>query len=156
MDTIKIKSNNVTKILLLIILITILTTCNKDNSNPVITDTGLIGTWVATNVSGATPQGEISLSAGLIGIVMTIEFRGDNTAWLRWMQQGQTTIQNFAWITFDGTIIFTPAARGTVIVLPYTKAGSKINVGFTNILPSINYNGVVITSVVMEFSRQIN
>ena len=85
---------------------------------------------------------------------MTIIFNSNNTATLLSVQQGQTTTQNFTWITLNGTIIFTPSSGGAVIILPYTQTGNKISAGFTNILPSINYNGVIITSLILEFTKQ--
>ena len=142
------------KIIFLIILLFFLTSCNKDNSNPVITDGGLIGTWVLTNISGTTSQGSVTISPGLVGMSMTLVFNSDNTASLLSVQQGQSTTQSFTWITLNGTIVFTPTTGGVIIVLPYTEVGNKINVGFTSILPSINYNGVIITSLILEFTKQ--
>ncbi len=148
------KQEYMKKIIILFILLFLLTSCNKDNSNPVITDSGLIGTWLLTNISGTTTQGSITISPGLVGISMTLVFNSDNTASLVSVQQGQTTTQRFTWITLNGAIIFTPINGGVVILLPYTESGNKINVGFTNILPSINYNGVIITSLILEFTKQ--
>ncbi len=150
----EIKKDNMKKTILLILLLTVLTSCNKDNSNPVITDSGLIGTWVLTNISGTTSTGSITISPGLVGISMTMVFNSDNTASLSMVQQGQTTNQSFTWITLNGNIVFTPTTGGVVIVLPYTKTGNKINVGFSNILSSINYNGINISSLILEFTKQ--
>ena len=142
------------KIIFLIMLLSVLTSCNKDNSNPVITDNGLIGTWVLTNIRGTTPQGSVTISPDSAVISMTIIMNSDKTGSLSMIQQGQTTNQSFTWITLNGNIILTPTNGGIGIPLSYTKTGNKINVGFSNILPSISYHGVTVTSLILEFTKQ--
>jgi hypothetical protein len=141
------------KIMFLITLLSVLTSCNKDSSNPIISQSGLVGTWILTNISGTTPQGSITVSPGLVGISMTMVLNNNNTATLTTVQQGQTTTQNFTWIDLNSTIVFTPTNGEVIIPLPYTKTGNKINVGYSSLLPSITYNGVTITSLILEFTR---
>jgi hypothetical protein len=132
-----------------------LTTCNNNNSsNPVITNNGLIGTWLLTNISSSTPQGSITVTPGLVGISMTLVFKSDNTATLLMVQSGKTTNQSYTWITINGTIVLTSTTGGIPIIIPYTQTGNKINVNSSSILPSINYNGVTITSLSLEFTKQ--
>ena len=132
-----------------------LTTCNNNNSsNPVITNNGLIGTWLLTNISSSTPQGSITVTPGLVGISMTLVFKSDNTATLLMVQSGKTTNQSYTWITINGTIVLTSTTGGIPIIIPYTQTGNKINVNSSSILPSINYNGVTITSIMLEFTKQ--
>jgi hypothetical protein len=136
-------------------LLFILTSCNNNNSsNPVITNNGLIGTWLLTNISGSTPQGSITVTPGLVGISMTLVFKSDNTATLLMVQSGKTTNQSYKWITLNGTIVLTSTTGGIPIIIPYTQTGNKINVNSSSILPSINYNGVTITSLSLEFTKQ--
>lgn len=143
------------KILFLMMLLFILTSCNNNNSsNPVITNNGLIGTWLLTNISGSTPQGSITVTPGLVGISMTLVFKSDNTATLLMVQSGKTTNQSYKWITLNGTIVLTSTTGGIPIIIPYTQTGNKINVNSSSILPSINYNGVTITSLSLEFTKQ--
>jgi len=148
------KDNNMKKIIFLIISLFVLTSCNTNNSNPVLTNSGLIGTWVLTSISGSTPQGSITITPGLVGISMTLVFKSDNTAILSMVQQGQTTNQSYTWITLNGTIVLTSTTGGIPIIIPYTQTGNKINVNSSSILPSINYNGVTITSIMLEFTKQ--
>jgi len=142
------------KILFLILLVSILSSCNKNDSNPVITDSGLIGVWVLTSISGTTSQGSITITPGLVELSMTMKINSDKTASLLMVQQGVTTNQSFTWNSLNGNIVLTPSGSVIGIPLPYTKTDNKINVGFSSILPSINYNGVAITSPVLEFTKQ--
>jgi hypothetical protein len=144
------------KILFMIFLLSILSSCNNNNTNPVITDSGLIGVWVLTSISGTTSQGSITITPGLVGLSMTMKINSDKTASLLMVQQGQTTNQSFTWISLDGNFVLTPIGAVIGIPLPYTKTNNKINVGFSSILPSINYNGVTITSPILEFTKQIS
>jgi hypothetical protein len=141
------------KIIFVIMLLSVLTSCNN-NSNPIITDSGLIGTWVLTNISGSTPQGSVTITPGLVSISMTMVLNSNKTASLSIVQPGQTINQNYTWTSLDGNIILTPTSGGILIVLPYTQTGNKINVNSSSILPSINYKGVTITSVKLEFTKQ--
>ena len=141
------------EIIFLIMFLSVLTSCNN-NSNPIITDSGLIGTWVLTSISGSTPQGSITITPGLASISMTMVFNSNKTASLSIVQSGQTINQSYTWTSLDGNIILTPTSGGILIVLPYTQAGNKITVNSSSIIPSIKYNGVTITSVKLEFTKQ--
>jgi hypothetical protein len=133
--------------------LSVLTSCNNNN-NPVITDSGLIGTWVLTSISGTTPTGSITITPGLVGISMTMVLNSNKTASLSIVQPGQTTNQSYTWASLDGNIILTPTSGGILVVLPYIQTGNKLNINSNSIIPSINYNGVTITSVKLEFTKQ--
>ena len=87
-------------------------------------------------------------------ISMKLIFNSDKTATLTMVQQGQTTNQSYTWITLNGNIVLTPTTGGIPILIPYTQTGNKINVSSSSILASISFNGVTITSLSLEFTKQ--
>jgi hypothetical protein len=144
------------KIILLILFLTVLTSCKKDDSNPVTADNGLVGTWVLTNISGTTTsQGAISIPPSQAGISMTIVFNSNKTCTITTVQQGQTTNETDNWSTSNGKITFTPVTGGgTAMVLPYTQTGNKVNVDFSSLISSITSPGVTFTQLMFEFTKQ--
>ena len=143
------------QIILLIMFLLVLTSCKKDSSNPVTTgDSGLIGTWNLTSISGSTPQGAITIPPTTAGISMTMKFNSNNTTSMSMVQQGVTTNEDFKWSTSNGNVSLTPTIGGTASILPYTLTGNKADVNFSSIIPGISYNGVTVTNLVFEFTKQ--
>lgn len=139
----------------LVMFLLVLTSCKKDSNNPVATgDSGLIGTWNLSSISGSTPQGTITIPPTTAGISMTMIFNSNNTASMSMVQQGVTTNQDFKWSTTNGNVSLTPTIGGTASILPYTLTGNKASVNFSSIIPGISYNGVTVTNLVFEFTKQ--
>jgi hypothetical protein len=64
----------------------------KDDSSPILTDSGLIDKWVFTNIRGTTSKRQITISPDLVGISMKMIFNCVNTASLATVKQGQTSL----------------------------------------------------------------
>jgi len=134
-------------------LLSILTSCKKDDSNPVTADSGLIGTWVLTSVSGSTSQGPVTITPAQANMSMTIVFNSNKTCELTVVTNGQPTNETDTWSTSNGKVTFN--SNGTSYVLPYTLTGSKADIDFSSLITSINSTGgVTVTSLIFEFTKQ--
>jgi hypothetical protein len=144
---------NMVKIILLIVFLSLLTSCKKDSSNPTAAgDSALVGTWMLTNITGTTQQGPETVSPADAGISMTLVFNNSNVMSLSMVQQGTPTNENFKWSTSNGNLSLTPTVGGSATILPYTVSGNKADVNFISLISTLN--GVSVTSLIFEFTKQ--
>jgi len=141
------------KIILLVLYLFILTSCNKSDSNPVTADSALDGTWVLSSISETTSQGLSTLTPSQANISMTIVFNSDKTCLITIVSDGQTSNGKEPWSTSNGNLKFTFGIN--TYTLPYTITVNKVDIDFSSLIPILtNTSDVTITKMVFEFARQ--
>jgi hypothetical protein len=132
---------------LIAVLVLSLSSCKKDEDNPVTSTESLTGTWVLTSIKVSIA----TLTPDDADYHVTITLKSDKTFQMSLITGGQTTSSSGTYSTSNGSITFTPTS-GSPMVWTYTLSGSTLNAKTTMDLTAYGYSSE--TPVSLVFNKQ--
>jgi len=131
-------------------LILAITGCKKDSSNPSSpqSGSGLVGTWILTNITAVTTTGTLSLTADQANEHITITLNSDET-FLSTTVDASGTTKDGGTYSFDSSNITLKSNSGDSLIWNYTLNGSDLLVKSTITVATL---GTI--PVTLDFKKQ--